>query len=153
MPTLHDVYAKFGEAAEAAQLLETELGNLLLAAAIEAHGFRKTQNKALAKKILGDIDRKTMGQLIQALKNTNVPDEALQDLLAKALSERNRLNHSFYRAHNFRRNTEHGRMIMLADLKAIHECILTAYSAVLPIADVEIPEEILLKAQSGHLPL
>lgn len=30
MPTLDDVYRKFGEAAEAAQLLETELGNLLL---------------------------------------------------------------------------------------------------------------------------
>lgn len=30
MPTLHDVYRKFGETAEAAQLLETELGNVLL---------------------------------------------------------------------------------------------------------------------------
>jgi hypothetical protein len=30
MLTLDDVYSKFGEAAEAAQLLETELGNMLL---------------------------------------------------------------------------------------------------------------------------
>ena len=30
MPTLDDVYRKFGEASEAAQLLETELGTLLL---------------------------------------------------------------------------------------------------------------------------
>jgi hypothetical protein len=29
MPTLDDVFRKFGETAEAAQLLETELGNLL----------------------------------------------------------------------------------------------------------------------------
>ncbi len=29
MPTLDDVYLKFGYAAEAAQLLETELGNVL----------------------------------------------------------------------------------------------------------------------------
>ena len=31
MPTLDDVYRKFGEASETAQLLETELGTLLLA--------------------------------------------------------------------------------------------------------------------------
>ena len=30
MPTLDDVYRKFGEASEAAQLLETELGTMLL---------------------------------------------------------------------------------------------------------------------------
>ena len=34
MPTLDDVYRKFGEASEAAQLLETELGTLLLVAGI-----------------------------------------------------------------------------------------------------------------------
>lgn len=31
MPGLDDIYRKFGEAAEAAQLLETELGNMLVA--------------------------------------------------------------------------------------------------------------------------
>ena len=30
MPNLDDVYRKFGETSEAAQLLETELGNILL---------------------------------------------------------------------------------------------------------------------------
>ena len=30
MPDLNEVYRKFGEVAEAAQLFETELGNLLL---------------------------------------------------------------------------------------------------------------------------
>jgi hypothetical protein len=30
VPTLDDVYRKFGETAEAAQLLETQLGNMLL---------------------------------------------------------------------------------------------------------------------------
>ncbi|MDP3230083.1 MAG: hypothetical protein Q8N13_19210 [Acidovorax sp.] len=152
MPTLIDVYAKFGFAAEAAQLLETELGNLLLSEAIGLHGFRKTQNKALAKKILGEIDRKTLGQLIQALKK-NQPDEKLQELLALALSERNRLNHSFYRQHNLRRNSEEGRMLMLADLEVIHERILTAYAAASQLADIETAEEALLQAQSGHLPL
>ncbi len=152
MPTLTDVYAKFGDAAEAAQLLETELGNLLLSEAIEMHGFRKTQNKALAKKILGDIDKKTLGQLIQALKK-NEPDPKLQEVLALALSERNRLNHSFHREHNLRRNSEEGRLLMLADLQVIHENILAAYVAVLPLANIEITAEAILKAQSGHLPI
>ena len=153
MPTLLDVYAKFGEAAEAAQLLETELGNLLLSEAIGMHGFRKTQNKALARKLIGEIDRKTLGQLIQALKKSNQPDEALQELLTVALSERNRLNHSFYREHNLRRNSEQGRLLMVADLQVIHVHILAAYVAVLPLARVEISEDALLKAQSGHLPI
>ncbi|TXT38473.1 MAG: hypothetical protein FD135_2869 [Comamonadaceae bacterium] len=43
MPTLSEVYAKFGEAAEAAQLLELELGTLLLSAAIELHGLAKVR--------------------------------------------------------------------------------------------------------------
>lgn len=153
MPTLSDVYSKFGDAAEAAQLLETELGNILISAAIDKHGFRKTQNKALAKKILGEIDRKTLGQLIQELKKSGQPDEELQEILALALSERNRLNHSFYRQHNLRRNTEEGRMVMLADLEVIHERILAAYVAVLPLANIEISGDALLNGKSGHLPL
>ena len=153
MPTLSDVYSKFGDAAEAAQLLETELGNLLLSAAVEAHGFRRKQNKALARKILGDIDRKTLGQLIQALTKASQPDEKLQGTLMLALSERNRLNHLFYRQHNLRRNSEEGRMLMLADLQVIHEHLLEAYAAVLPLASIEVSEEALLKAKSGHLPL
>lgn len=152
MPTLIDVYAKFGDVAEAAQLLETELGNLLLSEAIEVHGFQKTQNKVLAKKILGEIDKKTLGQLIQALKKSQ-PEPELQEVLALALSERNRLNHSFYRQHNLRRNSEQGRLLMLADLQVIHENILAAYVAVLSLEKMEITEDALLKAQSGHLPI
>lgn len=152
MPTLIDVYTKFGDAAEAAQLLETQLGNLLLSEAIELHGFKKTQNKALAKKILGDIDKKTLGQLIHALKPSQ-PTPKLEELLALALSQRNRLNHSFYRQHNLRRNSEEGRLVMLADLEVIHNNILAAYVAVLPLAKIEVAEEALLKAQSGHLPI
>lgn len=43
MPTLDDVYCKFGFASEAAQLLETELGNMLLiAGATEGKACGKT---------------------------------------------------------------------------------------------------------------
>jgi hypothetical protein len=153
VPSLSDVYAKFGEAAEAAQLLETELGNVLLSSAVELHGLQKAKNKALAKKILSDIDRKTLGQLILALKGTRKPDTELLDLLSLALSERNRLNHAFYRQHNLRKTTEEGRMLMLADLQVIHDHLLRAYMAVLPLSGIEISDEVLLKAQAGYLPL
>jgi len=153
MATLLDVYAKFGEVAEAAQLLETELGNLLLSEAIDMHGFRKTQNKVLAKKLIGEIDRKTLGQLIQALNKGRQPDEAFQGLLAVALNERNRLNHSFYREHNLRRNSVQGRLLMIADLRVIHDHILSAYITALRQTKSEISDDTLLKAQSGHLPI
>ena len=38
MPSLDDVYRKFGEVSEAAQLVETELGTLLLFPAAVAEG-------------------------------------------------------------------------------------------------------------------
>ena len=153
MATLIDVYAKFGEAAEAAQLLETEIGTLLLSAAVELHGLQKVQNKALARKVLSEIDRKTLGQLVLSLKATRRPDEKLEALLAVALSDRNRLNHSFYREHNLRKLSVEGRRLMLADLQAMHDRILEAYIAVLSLSEIEISEEALLKARSGHLPL
>lgn len=155
MPSLIDVYAMFGEAAEAAQLLETQIGNLLIKAAIEKHGFRTKQNVPLAKKILGEIDRKTLGQLIKALSNSGPINEGLQELLGVALNERNRLNHAFYRQHNLRRNTESGRALMIEDLKGIHDRILDAYVAALALEghEIEISEDAILKAESGHLPL
>jgi len=153
MPTLSDVYSKFGDTAEAAQLLETELGNILISAAIDQHGFRKIQNKALAKKILGEIDRKTLGQLIQELKRLGKPGEKLQELLSLALNDRNRLNHSFYRQHNLRRNTEEGRMLMLADLEVIHTNLLAAYAELETLSCIEISPDAIDRAKSGHLPL
>lgn len=153
MPTLSDVYAKFGDTAEAAQLLETALGNILISAAIDQHGFRKIQNKVLAKKILGEIDRKTLGQLIHELKKFGEPDEKIQYLLSLALNDRNRLNHSFYRQHNLRRNTEEGRMLMLADLEVIHTNLIAAYVALETMSSIEISQNAIQQAKSGHLPL
>ena len=153
MPTLQDVFAKFGDAAEAAQLLETELGNLLLAATVESHGLAKTRNKVLAKRILLDINRQTLGQLIQALTKSSPPPPELEDELMLALTERNRLHHSFYREHNFRRNSEEGRMLMIADLNFIHERILQAYKSVLLLSGTDITNVALLRPPTKHLPI
>lgn len=153
MPSLEDVYAKFGEAAEAAQLLETELGNMLLAEAVNQHGLVKLRNKALAKKIIGEIDRRTLGQLISSLRQSAPPPGHLAEELSIALEERNRLNHSFYREHNFRRNSEDGRALMVADLQVIHDRILRAYVSVTALSGVDITKNPLPFALTTHLPL
>ena len=134
MPSLDDVYRKFGEASEASQLLETELGTHLLASGllndrIMSPTFKVDREKATA--LLGDIDRQTLGQLIRNTRKHRDDLTQLEPLLARALEERNRLSHHFFRDHNFRRNTEEGRLLMLNDLDSIHNVVLDAYKAVM----------------------
>ncbi len=107
MTTLNEVYRKFGDVSEAAQLLETELGNILLMiGAIDAN-LIKQADPAKAAALFKTINRHTLGQLLKRLHQKSVDSAAdLGFLLASALSERNRLSHSFYRQHNFRRNSD-----------------------------------------------
>jgi hypothetical protein len=116
MPTLDDVYRKFGETAEAAQLLETELGNMLMMVRSSDEGLLEKKNPTLATHILDSVNRHTLGQFLKNLNNRTQSLDALDALLVKARDERNRLSHSFYREHNFRRNSDEGRALMLADL-------------------------------------
>ncbi len=61
MPPLVDVYAKFGETAEASQLLETELGNLLLEAGIARHNLLAEADQMIANELVDGVNRKTLG--------------------------------------------------------------------------------------------
>lgn len=134
MPTLDDVYRKFGEAAEAAQLLETQLGTALMLARYEGSEVRNP----VAADLLESVNRHTLGQLLNALHIHDQSLDALDALLTKARDERNRLSHSFYREHNFRRNSEEGRALMLQDLEAIHAALLDAYKAVMLLQGVDL---------------
>jgi hypothetical protein len=138
VPTLDEVYRKFGETAEAAQLLETELGTMLLTIRASDEGLFGQPNQTLAEEILRTIDRQTLGQLLKNLKGSNQSFDDLEPVLWKALEERNRLSHSFYRQHNFRRNYDEGRGLMLRDLEAIHEALLNAYKAVMLLSGVDL---------------
>lgn len=129
MPTLDDVYRKFGEASETAQLLETELGSLFLeSGALEAN-LLDQPDPARASNLVESINRQTLGQLLTNLKRKTDPLVNLEALLLQALAERNRLSHSFFRQHNFRRNSDEGRAFMLEDLQAIDRVLLDAYKA------------------------
>ena len=157
MPTLDDVYRKFGEAAEAAQLLETELGTMLLDIQGSAEGLHLTSNAKRASELYVKIDKHTLGQLMNHLSKRTQPVDGLERLLSQALKARNRLFHSFYRKHNLRRNSDEGRARMLEDLEKMHDTLLDAFKAIslLNGIDLEALAENLkdLPLPTGHLPI
>ena len=64
--------------------------------------------------------------------------ENLEELFSNAIKERNRLTHNFYRQHNFRRNTDEGRKLMIQDLESIHDTLLESYKAALFVSGIDI---------------
>lgn len=153
MTTLSTVYMKFGEVSEAAQLLETEIGNVLLWESVTEHALVSKPDPALARKSFAEVDRKTLGQLIRAAQAKISTPDNLEDLLERALRARNRLNHVFYRQHNFRRNSEDGRAVMLTDLEHMHDEVLGAYKALLRLSGVDLDKLAAVYLPTRHLPL
>ena len=153
MPTLDDVYLKFGFASEAAQLLETELGNLLFASGVLEADLINSPDPSKAAHILTFVNRQTLGQLLQSLNRATDALNELEQVLARALSERNRLAHSFYREHNLRRNSEEGRKVMMADLESIHNSLLDAYKAVMRLSGIDLDVARTNEVQTDHLPI
>jgi hypothetical protein len=137
MPTLDEVYRKFGEVAEAAQLLETELGTILLCVRGIEHDLFGGDKGELATEIYNRINKSTLGQLLKQHAKSAGLSEDLDVLFANALTERNRLFHSFYRKHNFRRNSDEGRAEMLLDLDRKHGMILEAYKTAMQLSGID----------------
>jgi hypothetical protein len=153
MPTLDDVYRKFGEVSEAAQIVETDLGTMLLFFGVVDDGLITPTlqvDPAAATDLLHRINRQTLGQLLKNTKRHTDALDQLEPLLWKALQERNRLAHSFYRQRNFRKNSEAGRAIMMQDLDAIHETLLETMKALSLLSgiDLEVLAEQVRKACS-----
>ena len=138
MPTLDDVYCKFRFVSEAAQLLETELGNLLFAAGAEEQNLFDDQNSEAALRLIDGINKQTLGRLFHNAKVAVERLAEIEKLLERAVTARNRLSHSFYRQHNFRRNTDEGRAVMLNDLESLHDEILNAYKAVMLLSGIDL---------------
>jgi len=103
--------------------------------------------------LVRQIDRHTLGQLIAKLKTKNQSIVNLEVVLEKALDERNRLFHSFYRQHNFRRNSDEGRQRMLDDLESIHKTLLDAYKAVMLLSGVDLDKLSATELPTRHLPI
>lgn len=157
MPSLDDVYRKFGETAEAAQLLETELGTMLLTVGCIEADLLENPDSDRATEIYRQINRHTLGQMITKLGHKTRSLAHITDLLIQALSIRNRLTHSFYLHHNFRRNSDDGRDVMMKDLESMHEKLLEAYKAVMLVSGVDLDELVAQHGDTseptGHLPI
>jgi hypothetical protein len=101
------------------------------------------------------IDRQTLGQLLKSLRATTSLLDTLETVLWLALEEQNRLQHSFYRQHNFRRNSDQGRAVMLRDLDQIHDAILDAYKSVMLLSGTDLEAEATktFSLPTRHLPI
>ena len=84
LPTLDDVYRKFGEASEAAQLLETERGTLLLWEQVIAEDLLGGDGER-ATEIMGAINSQTLGTLLKNAKGNSQPIEEIAALLDRAV--------------------------------------------------------------------
>jgi len=135
------MYRQFGLASEAAQLLETELGTILLEIKASQNNLFLSPDPEIAKKILDAINRKTLGQSITDLDANIGSEYDVRDLFSKALEERNRLTHHFFREHNIRILSAEGCAIMLQDLKGIHEVIFRAYKVALKLSGIDLNKE------------
>ena len=157
MATIDDVYRKFGEACEAAQLLETELGTLLLMHKCIDAGLVDHSNPNRATAIYKQINKQSLGQLIRSLGPMGDSIADLEQLLSDALTSRNRLTHSFYLQHNFRGNSDDGRDVMLRDLDTIHEALLESFKAVMLLSGHDLEKLVAEQEDSaqpiGHLPI
>jgi hypothetical protein len=141
MPTLDDVYRKFGEVSEAAQLLETDLGTtLLFLGAVDEGLITPTLqvDSGRAADLMQRINRQTLGQLLKNTKRHTDALEPLEALLSTALEERNRLAHSFYRQHNLRKNSDAGRALMLKDLESMHDTLIEALKALSRLSGIDL---------------
>ncbi|MCK9200570.1 MAG: hypothetical protein M0P59_11625 [Gallionella sp.] len=153
MPTLDDVYRKFGETSEAAQLLETELGNILIKIGVAEENLLNEKNPERASDLFKKINRQTLGQLLKNVGNSTETVSHLETLLSRAIEKRNHLSHSFYRHHNFRRNTDEGRRIMLDDLESIHDTLLEAYKAIMLLSGIDLDAVIIGQLPTDHVPI
>ena len=153
MPNRDDVYRLFGETSEAAQLLETELGNILLVIqGTEANLFFGDRQSEAAE-ILRRINKSSLGQLLRKLQQKGQISEHAANLFARALAERNRLSHSFFLQHNFSLNSPGGCRIMLQDLESIHDTLQNAHKVALLISGIDLDSLRLTGLPTKRLPL
>ena len=153
MATLDEVYFKFGEVSEAAQLLETELANILMILGAADAGLFEQPDRQAAEELFNRINRHSLGQLLERLHRSTDAAAQIEEQLRHALKERNRLAHSFYRQHNFRRNSPEGCAVMLQDLRSIHNVLLGAYKSALQLSGTDLDKIEMDVPPTGHLPI
>ncbi len=127
MVTREDLYKKFGITAEAAQLFETALGNLLLGAEGLQREWAEKPDPSTATSKLENIEKSTLGRLLRMAQSVIDFDNDLITIFGNALNTRNRLIHGFYERHGFQIQTESGRETMVKNLEEMHRELFNAW--------------------------
>ena len=153
MADLDEVYRKFGEVSEAAQLLETELATILIILGAAEAGLFERSDPQAASHLFQQINRQTLGQLLTRLHRSTDAAAEIENQLKNALKERNRLSHHFYRQHNFRRNSAAGCEIMLSDLESMHDVLIAAYKSALMLSGIDLDKIEMESFPTGHVPI
>ena len=144
--TIDDVYATFGRAADTAQALEVDAGNVALAtlAVFVKQPGENEKDKRLARAVLDDLNSKTLGALLKTVKKIVSLDAETEAKLTDALTRRNYLMHHFFPTHNFAINSPEGCAQMVGELAEIQISLTTgqailgaATSVLLKVAGVD----------------
>jgi hypothetical protein len=128
--TLRVLYYEFGRAAEMAQIMEMEAGNLALAFVSLAFDPSRITNdeRALLRAIIDDVNTRTFGNLLKQIRKIGEVSQSLQSIVDDALEKRNFLVHRFFRSHNLQIHSEDGRNNMIANLREIRETLSKAHA-------------------------
>jgi hypothetical protein len=132
------LYAEYGIAAEKAQVLETEAGNVALFFLTLLVNTDKVsaEETEMYRSIVNDINRKTFGALLKHIKIIVKFDDSILKMMDEALERRNYLTHHFFRTHNFALFNAEGRKAMVVELKEIQEKLARAHMALCGISSL-----------------
>lgn len=137
-PDLYKLYAEYGIAAEKAQVLETEAGNVCLFSVVFFVGTDdiNEEKKEFFKQLVQDVNRRTLGNLLKQIQKIVNFDPEIIELVDGALEKRNYLTHHFFRKHNFAINSEKGRSKMTTELKEIQAHLDKAHASLSSISSL-----------------
>ncbi len=127
---LRELYVAYGQAAEMAQVMELEAGNLALAYCTLVFDLDNITpgDRYAFNALTDDVDRRTFGYLLKHIRGMGTISEDIERTLNEALEKRNYLTHKFFRTHNFAIHSEDGRKAMTAELDEIYKALSFAHS-------------------------
>lgn len=127
---LRELYYEFGRAAEMAQVMETEAGNLALVYATMLVDTSKItdEQREFFRALVQDVDKRTFGNLFREIQRIGQIDGSILDTVNAALEKRNYLTHKFFRKHNFAIHSEEGRKTMRAEIGEIQASLSLAHA-------------------------
>jgi hypothetical protein len=127
---LRELYFEFGRAAEMAQVMETEAGNLALVYASMLVDTSKItdEQREFFRALVQDVNKRTFGNLFREIQKLGQIDASILAAVNDALEKRNYLTHKFFRKHNFAIHSVDGRKAMLAEIREIQGSLSLAHA-------------------------